>query len=325
MKKNVILIVIAMMFSLSSFGQACDKYIDKQTNNVKTKGVVLKILGKTADAILGTNFSSLTQATDQLKILDNVQYQACLKLQEVQNEFTQENLKAKVEQTVAEMAKLLNQSGALPPEVVEQLVDNGIIAPGQSKTVTQTTAPPSGIINADDVPVPILPVPAPAGSWNTVTFPCQTFATTSAGVIRARGMETSMDPQIAKSVANVIALEELASKIEVTVKSTTQYFIDQTKTNLSEELNSRFTRTIDLSVNQTIRGYRNVCEEYQENSATQKFRCYVAIEIDEDAVLKPVHDELAKETGLKDAVPNYKKFKETFNQVMNFYEKTGMN
>jgi len=318
---------VIVSFSLSGFGQECDKYLNQQTKVVNTKGVVVKVLGKISDVVLGTNFSSLSRSIGELQMLDNIQYQACMKLQTVKSEFHRENLEATVGQTLTEMVKLMNQSGALPADVVTQLVANGTIiqtnATPTPATATQATL--TVVTNADDVPVPILPTPAPAGSWNTVTFPCQANAVSSDGVIRARGMESSMDPQIAKSVANVIALEELASKIEVTVKSTTQYFIDRTETNLSEELTKRFERKIDVSVNQTIRGYRNTCEEYRQHSQTQKYQCFVALEINEDAVLKPLHEELIQEPGLQKAVPNYKKFKAAFNEALNFYEKTGMN
>jgi hypothetical protein len=321
------IIVMMMIFSMNAFGQEreCDKYLNQQTSAVNTKAVVLRVLGKTADVFLGTNFSSLTRSTGELQMLDNIQYETCMKLQTVKNEFSRENLETKVEQTLNEMVKLINQSGELPPDAVKQLIARGILNPSQATTIPATTKQETSttVTNADDVIVPILPTP-PAGSWNTVTFPCQTGAMSSAGIIRARGMESSMDPQIAKSVANVIALEELASKIEVTVKSTTQYFITQTKTNLSEELNSRFERKIDVSVNQTIRGYKNICEEYRQHSETQKYQCFVALEINEDTVLKPVHEELQQEPELRKAMPNYEKFKAVFNEALNFYEKTGI-
>ena len=319
---------LIMSFSLSGFCQECDQYLNKQTNTVNTKDIVqkvLKVFGKTADVIFGTNFSSLTRSTDQLQLLDNIQYQNCLKLQTIKNEFNRENLEARVEQTLREMVKLINQSGTLPPDVVKQLVANGTLSPSQAQTNAITgTITPATAANANDVPVPILPVPD-TGNWNTVTFPCQSDTTPPTGVIRAHGMESSMDPQIAKSIAHVIALEELASKIEVAVKCATQYFIDRTETNLSEELGERFERKIELSVNQTIRGYRNICEEYRQHSQTQKYQYFVSIEINEDTALKPVYDELQQEPGLQNAVPNYGKFKETINQVFRFFEKTGMN
>ena len=320
-----------MILSVNGFGQDCDKYLNPQTNTVKTKDVVLNVLkglGKASDVILGTNFSSLTRPTDQLHALDNLQYQACVQLQTIKNEFTRENTEGKIRGIMGDMVKLINETGTLPPDAVKQLVANGVLTPSQAQAngvITPSTEMAKKIANADDVPVPILPDPAPVGTWNTVTFPCQANTVSSVGIIRAHGMESSMDAQIAKNVATVIALEELASKIEVTVKSTTQYFIDRTVTNLNEELTTKFNRTIDISVNQTIRGYRNICEEYRQHSTTQKYQYFVAIEIDEDAVLKPIHDELKQDPELQKAVPNYKKFKDAFNETLKYYEKIGIN
>ena len=321
MKKRLLLTgALSVGIALSGFGQDdCDKYLDKQSKVVKTGGIVLKLIGKVADVVLGTNFSSLSRP-DELQMLDNIQYETCMKLQTVKNEFNRENLEAKINQTIIEMLKLVNESNALPSNVVEQLLIKGI-----NPSNGNLPAPPQNpvsITNANDVPVTVLPEPE---GWNKIIFPCQDVSVSSAGVIRARGMESSMDPQIAKDIANTVALEELASKIEVAVKSTTQYFIDRTETKLNEELNKRFKRKIELSVEQTIRGYRTVCEEYRQHSQTQKYQCFVALEINEDAVLKPIHDELQKETGLQKAVPNYQKFKDAFYQTLSFFEKTGMN
>jgi len=316
-----------MCFTLSSIAQECDKYLNPKDNKVNTKGVVVRVLGKAADVVLGTNFSSLTRSTGELAMLDAMQYEACMKLQKVKDSYNQDLWESRLEQALNEMVRQINQTGELPPKAVEQLVAQGIL------TSSQAQAKGNGVIvpdtdgqktpaTADDVPVPILPVP-PAGNWGALTVPCQ--GRSSSGIIRGWGQETSMDMSMAKTVANVIALEELASKIEVSVKSTTRYFKEQTKTDLSEQVSQRVEKEIETLVNQTIRGYRTVCEEYQQNDKTQQYRCFIALEINEDAVLKPIHDELQKNPELQRAVPNYKKFKDTFNQVLNYNEKAGDN
>jgi len=112
MKKKYFLIsVMAISLTLNGFSQDCDKYLNQQTKVVNTKGMVVKVLGRTADVVLGTNFSLLTRSIDQLQMLDNMQHQACLKLQTVKNEFARESQEARIEQTLAEMVKLINQSG----------------------------------------------------------------------------------------------------------------------------------------------------------------------------------------------------------------------
>ncbi|MCL2329072.1 MAG: LPP20 family lipoprotein [Bacteroidetes bacterium] len=314
MNKKITLVATLLVVTVgTTFAQDCDKYLNQQTKTVKTGAIIIKVLGSASDMILGTSFSKFTQNLGQLQMLDNIQYQICVKLQTVKNEFSRENLEAKQEGTLATMAALISNSGVLPTDMVSQLKAQGITVPSvDTAVISETTTPP----------VPILPKP----TWITLPpFPCQPSATSAEGVIRARGMETSIDPQIAKSVANTIALEELASKIEVTVKSTTQYFINQTKTNLDENLQTTFNRKIDITVNQTIRGYRVVCEEYQQDEQGKKFRAFVTLEVDEAKVLKPIFENLQQVPELQSALPDFGTFQATFNNALNFVESVGMN
>ena len=300
--------------SLSGFGQECNRYLDQQTNVVNTKGVVLRILGKAADVILGTNFSSLTHSTNELQALDIKQYEACMKLQTIKDELNKERWGERLEKTLNQMAVLISQSGTLPSDVVKQLVASGILDPSQTQTsATISQAAPVKATNADDVPAPALSELTSAGKWeDEEPLPCQPQE--SDGIIRGFGWETSMDLQIARSIANMVALEDLASKIEVSVKSTAKYFIAST----NPELNAKkdFGKDIETLVNQTIRGYRTVCEKHQKNSQTQKYRYFVSLEINEDAVLKPIHEKLKQDTELQKAVPNFEKFKAAFREFL---------
>jgi hypothetical protein len=322
--KYVFIGMVAMSVSLGCFGQDCDKFLNKQTNVINTKGIVVRILGKAADAILGTNFSSLQpKVGDQLQMLDVLQYNTCMQLQTIKNDFVRENLQEKAKNTLAEMLKLLTQSGALTPEIIGMLAENGVVEPGvtvdEAPAVNpQPVKPPA---TADEVDVPVLPVPATPG-WATVTFPCQRFTDSGDGIIRARGMETHSDPQIAKSIANVVALEELASKIEITVNSVTEYYIRSVGGD-NEELIKDFQRLTKTKVNQTLRGYKTVCEEYRQHSETQKYQCFIALEISEENVLKPVYEGLKTDAKTKNTLPGFDKFKNTFIEVMKFYESTG--
>ena len=313
-------------FPLSGFGQECDKYLNKQTNTVKTGNIIAKVLGKTVDGILGTNFSSVIgQKSDQMQMLDILQYNTCMQLQTIKNEFVRENLEEKTRNTLNEMVKLLTQSGTLPPEVLNLLVENGSIEPSLIGKITSSESiplqPNTLSPTADEVGVPVLPAPAKPG-WGKVEFPCQTFTVSGSGIIRARGMETNSDPQIAKSIASIIALEELASKIEITMNSVTEYYVKSVSGD-NEELVKDFRRKTKTTVNQTLRGYTTVCEEYRQHSETEKYQCFVALEISEKNVLKPVYDGLNLDAAAKKVLPNFEKFKQTFTEVMNFYEKTG--
>ena len=322
---------MAMCVSLNGYGQECDNYINKQTNKVNSAGIMLKSIGKVAakvvDGVFRTDFSALIKPTgEKMQMLDVLQYNTCQQLQTVKNEFNRENLEEKARNTVNEMAKLLAQSGSLPPEVSKLLVENGNIESSQvgsqpqAATSSQPVAQPK---SANEVNVPDSPLPAkPGGEWVTVTFPCQTYTKSGSGTIRAMGMETSTDPQIAKSIASLIALEELASKIEITVNSVTEYYIRSVSGD-REELIKDFKRITKTTVNQTVRGYKTVCEEFRQNATTQKYQCFIAYEINEETVVKPVYEELKQNAELKSNLPDYSKFKQTFDKVMSFYENAG--
>ena len=321
---KVAVIGTAMAFPASSFSQDCDQYLNKQTNAVNTKGVFLKVLGKASDVIFGTNFASLTRSAGQLQMLDNIQYERCMLLQKTKDELKREEIEYRLQQTLKDMVKLINQSGALPQEAVKQLVDNGILTPQEAASVgavaeTAMPATPITPVSANEVPVPVLPTPTASNGWVSSPFPCQILSAT--GYIVARGMATSVDPQFAREIAIMHALEQLAGEIEVAVKSTATFFATQTGTNLSKELSERYEKKLETTINQVIRGYRIICEEPQQNG--EKHRCFVAIEINEDVVLKSVHTELKQEPELQKAVPNYEKFKAVLGEVLNYCEKTG--
>jgi len=334
--KKLLIGTIAICLSLNCFSQDCDRFINNQTNTVNAKGVVVRVLGLVSDGIFGTRFSNLAnQANSQLQMLDVVQYNICMQMQGVRNSFVRENYEQRARNTMEEMVKLLKQSGSLPPEAVTMLAENGIAMPAETPAPdrgSRTIAPADNDAPApsrtqpttgDEVPTPRLPV---TEQWVTVTFPCQPYATSGGGnVIRARGMETHSDPQIARSIANVIALEELASKVEVAVNSVTEYYIRAVSgSETNEELIRDFKRNTTITVNQVLRGYRTVCEEFRQNTVNQRWQSFVALEIDKDQVLKPVHEELKRNNATRDAVPNYEKFKEAFNEVNTFLENTGI-
>jgi DNA-binding Lrp family transcriptional regulator len=324
MNKKIIFVgAITGCLSLNCFGQDCDKYLNKQTNVINTKGIVVKVLGKIVDITAGTNFSKFTGgASDQIQMLDVLQYNTCMQLQTAKNEFVRENLEEKARNTMTEMLKLLTQTGSLTPDVVKILAENGAIEPssiGGDTTTPVTPQPaPTPPATGDDVATPVMP----KTQYVTVVFPCQPFSGSGDGVIRARAMESHSDPQIAKSIAMVVALEELASKIEVTVNSVTEYYVRAVLGD-NEETMKDFKRQTKLTVNQTLRGYRTVCEEYRQNTATQKYQCFIALEINEEAALKPIFDGMKSDKQLSRALPNFEKFKKTYDEVMNFYEKTG--
>jgi hypothetical protein len=82
-----------------------------------------------------------------------------------------------------------------------------------------------------------------------ITFPCSEFISSGPdNVIRASGMETSMDANSAKRGARSAALEDLASKIEVTVRSVTEDYFLRTQKGMTEEIEKRLEGKTQTSV-----------------------------------------------------------------------------
>jgi putative lipoic acid-binding regulatory protein len=177
---------------------------------------------------------------------------------------------------------------------------------------------PSPIVAPDQVVIPEMKI---SGDYVTVTFPCQSINSPE-GVIRASGMETSSDPQIAKSIARTMALEELASKIEITVNSAVEYLVTATTQGGTEDLSKNFKKEVKTTVNQTIKGYKIICEEYKQNAATGKYQCFIAVEVSQESVLKPVYEELKKDNEVKRALPSFDNFRRTVAAIADVYEKT---
>jgi hypothetical protein len=320
---------MAIAVSMCGFSQQeCDRYLNKNEKSVKTKAIILNIAHVGAgisDAIFRTNFSSIVpKVEDKIQMLDGVQYNLCMSLQAITNEANREKKEEQIKNTLGEMAKLLASTGALDPKVIEILVENGIVESGKGNNDSDNN---SGIRpkykSAEEVPVPTLPVPVRPGSgsgYSKIVFPCHEYNTSEDGVIRATAIETHEDPQLAKDIARTVALEELASKIEVTVNSITDYYVNTVTSNQNiRETLKEFNKQTHTTVNQAVNGYEIICTEYEYNSEKGIYRCYLTLQVKEKNIIKPVYDNL-KTDKTNTFLPNFDKFRNTFNEVMKFYE-----
>jgi len=337
---------IAMCIMLNSFGQKCVKFINYQTKTVNTKGISMQLPGGLSSVSLGeTSVSTLQRvASDQLQKLDLLQYNICAQLGNIKNDFIREKLQTQYTNLLMKMMNLLkaeeknNVSEESTPEPA-QVAQQPIKPRGESTAITsdfskmeETMAQPTPTSQRNEQPVaPVstgnTPIVTPTQSMDEdievdISFPCGDYSLSSKGIIRAFGMESSMDVQIAKRVARTVALEELASKIEITVKTVAQDYSLRTQKNLDEKIEKRFENMTQTSVNKTLSGYTTACEKFTQNKSTKKYSCYIALEISEENVLKPLYQELKQDETLKEALPSYEKFKDTFNEVMNTYEKS---
>jgi len=134
------------------------------------------------------------------------------------------------------------------------------------------------------------------------------------GFIRASSMGESNDMVMSKKVARSNTLEELASKIEVTVKAVIDNYYNRRQKNKDESVEKRYEELVRSVVNQKINGYKTICEKVTKTSEG-KYRTYLAMELPVDNIINPVYDQISKDTELKIDY-DYQKFKKDFEEEM---------
>ncbi|MDL2254850.1 hypothetical protein LJB78_01030, partial [Bacteroidales bacterium OttesenSCG-928-J16] len=151
-----------------------------------------------------------------------------------------------------------------------------------------------------------------------VIFPCSgsEYKSTN-GLVRATGMGESMDQQIAKRMARSSALEELTSKLGVTMKAVANDYYKSISVNLTEDLERRFEGNALQVINQYVSGYNIVCEKFMQKG--NNYKCYLAIEIGEEEMLRSTFNTLTKDQILQ-VDYDYERFKKTFNDELKRFE-----
>lgn len=144
-----------------------------------------------------------------------------------------------------------------------------------------------------------------------VNMPCAEYMRSTTGQIRANGKGESMDQQMAGDMARTNALEQLASKINTSVKSLTESFALSHKVNDKEEFERKMGRLITTSVNQAISDYRTVCEKYTLTTrpdGSEFYTCYYVVEIGKEDVTSMFYNTLSSDGSLNFNY-EYEKFK----------------
>lgn len=134
--------------------------------------------------------------------------------------------------------------------------------------------------------------------------------------IRSTSVRQSMDQQMAKQMARSAALEELGSKISVALEAMINDYFKSTNRNMTEQMERRFEGMVQQTIDQKISGYRTICEKFTsfyDNNNTKNYKCYYAIELGKDDLLKPIHDNLTEDEVLRVDF-DYLKFKEEFDK-----------
>ncbi|UXX78716.1 hypothetical protein N7E81_15255 [Reichenbachiella carrageenanivorans] len=131
---------------------------------------------------------------------------------------------------------------------------------------------------------------------------------------RANATGESSDLEIARKKASSNCKAALASQVETTIKSTTDNYINSREFNNVEEIEERFEALNREVVNQQLNDVKVICEKLTENK-NGKYKCYMAVEMDVDAVQTAIETRIKNDDKLKIDY-DYEKFKETFEKEM---------
>ena len=149
-----------------------------------------------------------------------------------------------------------------------------------------------------------------------VAVPCcgeEFFSTPT--LIRASGNGQSMNQQVAKNMARSSAIQELTSKVKVSVEALVGNYYKSENINMTENFMQKFQEMTVQKIKEEISGYRTICEKYTKfmNNGRPAFKCYMAIEIGKDDLLKPVFETLTNDQSAQIDM-DYETFKAEFDK-----------
>lgn len=165
----------------------------------------------------------------------------------------------------------------------------------------------------------VMAMPMYAQEETLIDVPCsgpEFFSTPE--MIRATGIGESMQQQIAKRLAYSSAVKELASKISTTIDAVFTMYVNDETTNMDETFYQKYEGMQQEKVSQTT-GYRTICEKYAfytNNAGRKIYKCYLAIEIGTDEMLKPIYDAIQEDSSAYQFNVEYNDFKKDFNQII---------
>lgn len=134
------------------------------------------------------------------------------------------------------------------------------------------------------------------------------------GFIRANNVGESINQTISKKKSRSNTLQELASKIETTIKAVVDNYQKSVNNAMSEDIEQRYEELAREVINQKINGYRTICEKVTKTTRGT-YKTYLAFEMPVDNVLKNFHNEISSREKLKIDY-DYEKFKKTFQEEM---------
>lgn len=125
----------------------------------------------------------------------------------------------------------------------------------------------------------------------------------------------SMNLPTAKKIAMTNARAELASNIEIMVKSVTDQYTNQRDINEKQEWNEKFENLTRTVVKQELLDSRLIGQEVYQSESDKQYTFWVAVEMEKDALLKGLNNSIQNDAKLRQDYDK-KKFEEIFNKEM---------
>ena len=154
---------------------------------------------------------------------------------------------------------------------------------------------------------------APKGETELI-LPCSEFKS-DRKTFRVYSYGESADAMVAKKKAISNARSELAGMISTTMKVVGDNYVKSMEVNNVEEVLERFEENGRTVINQELSGAVTVCDRLMEVNKSDKFKYYIALELDGEKIVKNYYKSLSKNDKIM-VDYNYEKFKETFEKEM---------
>lgn len=158
------------------------------------------------------------------------------------------------------------------------------------------------------------PIDAPKGEVKVEVLCSGPKYFTDKDFFRANSVGESPDQANSKRMALSNARLELAGQIEVTLKAVIDNYFNDVNSAGKQEYIAKYEGLSREVINQSISGTKTICEELTK-TATGKYKTYIAIELNNGALLSTLNNRISADDRLK-VDYNYEKFKETFNKEM---------
>jgi hypothetical protein len=145
-------------------------------------------------------------------------------------------------------------------------------------------------------------------------LPCSEFKSDNR-TFRVYSFGESADMNVAKKKALSNARTELAGMVNSTMKVVSDNYVKSMEVNNVEEVLERFEENSRTIIDERLSGAFVVCDRVTQVADGNKFRYYIALELDGDKIVKDYYKALSKNDKIM-VDYNYEKFKETFEKEM---------